>query len=935
MNTSRPQDDYPGGPLRERVKELECLRAVVGLLDAPGASLEETLQAVADVIPSGWQYPDLCRARIKVRQAVYATAGFVETKWIQRVPLRALGQPVGALEVGYIGSVSARREDVFLLEEKKLLEIIAGRLGRLIEDRERLLPDGEGRAPAEASAKRGADWEVILDLLRETDPLLYKRILRRLMNHLHWQGMPGVQGLLHHFAPDFYGADNGADRDENQPLPRHSVASLEKVFEEALWIASLAMTDRDLTALIKQWVRQDKLNFFMAAMEKREISLLEIKEIVNRFCRSTREDEQALSTADDRQARIALIRRFLSEWLQFIHIARDHMSIHDFNRVLARVTGPSQGTGRLGGKSAGMVLAEHILRKKAQGDPAIGEFRVPESWFLTSDGLLDFIHYNFLEDLQSFKFSPIEEIRHNYPYLEQVCKQSYFSPEMMAQLKLILEDAGEGPLIVRSSSLLEDSRGSAFSGKYRSLFLANVGTKEERLAALTDAVAEVYASIFNPDAIQYRSERGLLDYYEEMGVLIQRVVGCRVGKYFFPAFAGVAFGNNDFRWSPRIKREDGVLRMVTGLGTRAVDRLSSDYPMLISPGQPGIRVNITPEQIVHYSQKYIDVINLETRRFEAHAIEDVLAEAGEDYPLWDRLFSIYDGSTLRKASRAMTRLDRDPLVVTFAGLVENTPFLKQMREIMRVLEEAFGIPMDVEFAHDGTMLYILQCRPQSRPDEEERMVIPPGIPEGRKLFSASKFLTNARVAGIRTIVYVDPAEYAAVASHGDMVAVGDAVSRLNALLPRRSFVLMGPGRWGSRGDIRLGVKVTYSDINNAAMLIEIARKVGRYVPDLSFGTHFFQDLVESNIYYLALYPDEEGNVFARDFFLGSPNQLGELLPEYEHLARVLRVIDVPTVSGGLEMSVVVDADNELGLGFLAEPAAKRGGPERLSGSFPE
>jgi pyruvate, water dikinase len=924
MRENRSPADIPGGALRERVKELECLQRIVALLETPGLSSEKILQGVVDSIPSGWQYPDLCRARIKYRQAVFFSAGFGETRWIQRVPLRSRGAAVGLLEVCYFENVSSRREDPFLLEEKKLIELIANRLGRLIEDWEGAIPPYGSSVIVESSAKHKTDWEVILDLLRETDPLLYKRILRRLMNHLHWQGVPGVQGLIYHFAPELFGADPDSGRDENQPLPRHSVASLEKVFEEAIWIASLALTDRELTALIKQWARQDKLNFFMVAMEKREISLLVIKEIVNRFCRSTREDEQALSQSDDLQARIALIRRFLSDRLQFIRIARDHMTVHDFNRVLSRVTGPSQGTGRLGGKSAGMVLAEHILRKKAQGDPAIGEFRVPESWFVTSDGLMDFIHYNFLEDIQSFKFSPIDEIRHNYPYLEQVCKQSFFSPEMMAQLKLILDDAGEGPLIVRSSSLLEDSRGSAFSGKYRSLFLANVGTKEERLAALTDAVAEVYASIFNPDAIQYRAERGLLDYYEEMGVLIQRVVGRRIGKYFFPAFAGVAFGNNEFRWSPRIKREDGVLRLVVGLGTRAVDRLSNDYPMLISPGQPGIRVNVTPDQILHYSQKSIDVINLETRRFETHPIEDLLKDVGEEFPLWDRLLSVYDGSTVRKANRVMDDLDRDAMVVTFAGLIESTPFIKQMREIMRVLQEAFGIPMDVEFAHDGMVLHILQCRPQSRLGEEEPVAVPNWIPEKRKLFSATKFLTNARIGGIRTIVYVDPDEYAAIASHGDMVAVGDAVSRLNALLPRRTFVLMGPGRWGSRGDIRLGVKVTYSDINNSAMLIEIARKVGNYVPDLSFGTHFFQDLVESRIYYLALYPDEDGIIFSRDFFLGSPNSLPDLLPEYEHLANVLRVIDVPAVCGGYEMCVVVDADSEMGLGFLSEPGKKCG-----------
>ena len=94
--------------------------------------------------------------------------------------------------------------------------------------------------------------------------------------------------------------------------------------------------------------------------------------------------------------------------------------------------------------------------------------------------------------------------------------------------------------------------------------------------------------------------------------------------------------------------------------------------------------------------------------------------------------------------------------------------------------------------------------------------------------------------------------------------VGRAVGRLNKLLPKRQFILIGPGRWGSRGDIKLGVPVTYSDINNSAMLIEVARQKGNYLPDLSFGTHFFQDLVEASIRYLPLYPDDPEIAFQED-----------------------------------------------------------------------
>ena len=924
MAKSRPASELPSGPLRERVKELQSLECIVALLETAGLSSHKILQGVVDCIPTGWQYPEFCRARIKYRNAVFHTEGFLETRWMQRVPLRAKGVTVGSIEVCYFENVSTRREDPFLLEERKLIELIGNRMSQLIEEWESLIPGCPPGLPAgEGGLKPKVEWQILIDLLRETDPMLYKRVLRRLMNHLHWQGVPGVQGLLLQTAPEAYARGTDSLRDENQPLPVQSVETVDKALEEGLWIASLALSDKELSALIKQWMRQDRLNFFMVAIEKRDISLVEIKEIVNRFVRSTRSDEQALSRSDDLQARIALIRRFLSERLEFIRISRDNMTVHDFGRVLFHVAGPSQGTGKLGGKSAGMLLAEHILGKKARTNAAIGDFRVPDSWFITSDGLIDFIHYNFLEDLQSFKFSPIDEIRNNYPYIEQVCKQSFFSPEMLGQLRIILDDMGEDPLIVRSSSLLEDSVGTAFSGKYRSLFLANTGPKEERLAALADAIAEVYASIFNPDAIQYRSERGLLDYYEEMAVLIQRVVGTRVGRYFFPAFAGVAFGNNEFRWSPRIRREDGVLRLVAGLGTRAVDRVGNDYPVLVSPGQPGLRVNVTPEDIVHYSQKQIDVLNMETRRFETHDIDDLIREVGTDLPLWDKILSVFDGSTVRKASRALNHPVRDKMVVTFAGLVESTGFIKQMREIMRVLREAFGMPMDVEFAHDGRHLNILQCRPQSRVEDEASVAIPINIPDERKLFSARKYVTSGQIVGIRTIIYVDPEGYSQLSSQSDMAAVGDAVSRLNARLPRRSFILMGPGRWGSRGDIRLGVKATYSDINNTAMLIEIARKVGNYVPDLSFGTHFFQDLVESRIRYLALYPDESGNIFAQPFFRGSANSLPDLVPEYEYLAPVINVIDLPAVTGGLELQVVMNADAELALGFLTEPKPEK------------
>ena len=181
----------------------------------------------------------------------------------------------------------------------------------------------------------------------------------------------------------------------------------------------------------------------------------------------------------------------------------------------------------------------------------------------------------------------------------------------MQTLKILLDDLDQVPIIVRSSSILEDRSQSAFSGKYKSLYLANQGTKQERLDALVDAILEVYSSQYNPDSFQYREQRHLLHVSEKMGVLIQEVVGTKVGPYYMPLFAGVAFSENPLCWSPRITKEGGLVRIVMGLGTRAVDRVNNDYPLLFSPENPGFKINQSPSDVRHYSQKYVDVMNLE------------------------------------------------------------------------------------------------------------------------------------------------------------------------------------------------------------------------------------------------------------------------------------------------------------------------------------
>jgi hypothetical protein len=355
------------------------------------------------------------------------------------------------------------------------------------------------------------------------------------------------------------------------------------------------------------------------------------------------------------------------------------------------------------------------------------------------------------------------------------------------------------------------------------------------------------------------------------------------------------------------------------LGTRAVDRVSDDFPILAAPGQPGLRVNVSTDEVIRYSPKMMDVINLETGVFETIEILSVLKEYGRQYPDINKLISIIDHDSLRQPLSLMIDFQNDPIAFTFEGLFSRTPFLKQIHALLKILQIHFNHPIDIEFACDGKDFYLLQCRSQSYSADSKPVEIPRDVDPTQVVFTAKRHISNGVVPGITHIVYVDPRKYSEMSERMEMLNVGRAVSRLNKLLPKRGFILMGPGRWGSRGDIKLGVSVTYSDISNTAALIEIALKSGDYLPELSFGTHFFQDLVESSIRYLPLYPDDYGVVFNHEFLLTSTNLLSELLPDMAHLSDVIRVIDIPRSTRGQVMQILMNAETSEAAAILGIP----------------
>ena len=919
--------------LKERVKELNCFYRITRIVNDSKLSIDEALQKIVELIPSAWQFPDITCVRIVLdKRKEFKTENFKKTKWTLESNLVIDEKKIGALEIYYLEEKPITDEGSFLKEERRLIDAISGVVGKFIEERrikeeldqqrrrldlvEKIMKAEEKEAEVKSKIpQKKHDWEVILDLLVKTDPRTLLRITRKMTYYLYRIENEKVTNLLNKIAPSFDSDSSAIDwRGIHMPNQRQDLDALVTIQKEIFEIAKESIPAEDISNLFANWMKQDKARPLLLQSQKTGIPLVEIAAELNRFFDQP-DAEITISPEDQMSIKTALIRRFFTERLEYVNVAKMFFDVADFDFLLEHVVGPAQGTGKLGGKSSGVLLAEKIIKEEMKKDEVLKNIAFPKSWYLTSDSILSFIHYNDLDEVSHVKYLDPIEIRQEQPFLEQIFKHSSFPYEIVEGLRRIILDFKDRPIIVRSSSLLEDNFGYAFSGKYKSLFVPNLGTEEERLHALMDAIAEVYASTFSPDPIEYRRERGLLDFNEEMGILVQEVVGTQVGPYFMPTFAGVAFSRNEFRWSPRISREDGMIRMVPGLGTRAVDRMGNDYPILISPKRPSLQVNPLVEEKIKYSPRFMDLINLETGMIETVDAVKFFREHADDFPKLSDIVSIHESGRLYPPN-VLFNPEKADMVVTFSNLFEKSDFLEKIKRILFLLEEKINTPVDVEFACDGKNLYILQCRPQSQSRGIERKPVPKDIPEDRKIFSTKKYVTTGQIENIEYIVYVVPEEYTNLTKREQMQKVAKIISELNAKLPKRKFILMGPGRWGSKGDIKLGVPVRYGDINNTAMILEIAKEKGGYIPELSFGTHFFQDLVESNIRYLPLYPDQGEDLFNEKLLLESDNKLTDVLPSYKNFEEVVRVVKISEIIPGGTLAVVMDGEANEALAYL-------------------
>jgi len=753
-----------------------------------------------------------------------------------------------------------------------------------------------------------------------SQPHLAEHIHRALLILLHSRGIVTVDAIhdrarSHRTRP----APAEVTEDNVQIAARWNETEKRLVQEITREEAARALTPDEIDDLINLTVKREEAQTLEEIANLSTVSFGLIAERVRAFC-DLPKGQTRIPESEALAVRVALIRHFISDQLEFIGLAKRQLTIRDFGDLVDRVVGTDSGIGRIGGKAAGLFLAERILRRAQREDPDAPSIpiRSPESFFLRSDVIEQFLEHAGLVEFQSHKYKSIDEIHNAYSMILEVFKNAEFPPQVVPHLAAMLERVGPHPLIVRSSSLLEDRFGAAFAGKYRSVFLINQGDFQTRLGELLGAIAEVYASTLHADPISYRRKHQLLDYDENMAVLIQKVVGTRYRHYFLPAWAGVGFSLNEYRRNPRIRPEDGLARIVFGLGTRAVDRVSADWARMIPLGMPTVRAEVKATDILRYSQREVDVLNLRDNRMESLPLTELLEE-GEEFPGLDQVVSVVDHGFIRRPVGAHVFEDPADLVVTFDRFTHDSSYPAFLRWVLQRLEAAYGCPVDIEFAHDGRDFYLLQCRPQAVRGTDEEVRVPGDVPSARRIFSAHRDIDSGSVHGIEFVVLIDPRDYNRTASSERKLGVARVVRLLNEQLIERRFALIGPGRWGTR-DLRMGVRVGYADISNTCMLIEIARPVGGFVPEVSFGSHFFQDLVESRIRYLALYPEDEGNLFNEEFLHDSPNALPRLLPELADYADVVRVIDVAQAGGGLLLNVDMDGEAQEALGYLAPPS---------------
>jgi pyruvate,water dikinase len=582
-----------------------------------------------------------------------------------------------------------------------------------------------------------------------------------------------------------------------------------------------------------------------------------------------------------------LLRMAISRDERILRLAEKYLNFQDIISMKKRII----GTGLIGGKSLGMLLAGAIIRKNKAS--LAGMLEPHDSFFVGSDVFYTFVVRNglwWIREQQKDQETFLEDAEQ----ARQRMLAGIFPENIVQKFSAMLDYFGQSPIIVRSSSLLEDNYGNSFAGKYDSIFCANQGTRQQRLDDFLLAVRTIYASTMSDDALAYRASRGLLEGDEQMALLVQRVSGGIYGDYFYPQVAGVGLSYNPYVWNKEIDPEAGAVRLVFGLGTRAVDRSDDDYTRVIALNAPERRVESNFDSVRRYTQRRVDILDLSANQFASQDFSEVVRKS--------------DGSSLamfasidKDMERFAERTGREILpswFLTFDKLINETDFVQTMRTVLETIEEAYEYPVEMEFTTNfpndgGYQMNIVQCRPFQVKGGGQISEPPSILSEDLVLETHGAVIGQSRLEVIDHIIYVVPSLYGELPlqERYQVARIIGQITRYGETKNWGKVMLLGPGRWGTSTPF-LGVPVNFSEIRSISILCEIVAMREGVVPDVSLGTHFFHELVEQDILYLAHFPDREDNYMDNLFFERLPNRLPELFPDQKDLADVIRVLDL-------------------------------------------
>ena len=563
-------------------------------------------------------------------------------------------------------------------------------------------------------------------------------------------------------------------------------------------------------------------------------------------------------------------------------LIKSNFTPEDYFEVHSRMV----GTGMIGGKACGMLLSRKIVENHR---PDIFErFEPHDSYYIGSDVFYAYIVDNGFWDLR-IKQRTEEGYFTLAGEFEKKIMEGKFPTGIEAEFRRILDYYGNDPVIVRSSSILEDGFGNAFAGKYESVFCGNQGDPEERLQKFEEAVKIVYASTMSMSALDYRKRRGLDKRDEQMAILVQRVSGSRYEGFFMPCTAGVGYSVSPYRMGSE-KPKSGMLRLVMGLGTAAVDRRTGSYPRLVSLDAPTKVLSTDMSDRQQFSQRIVDAISADTNDVEGFDAMNIC----KSVPRY--LKNMIYSHNYETESRLRERGDwRDVLFITCDGLTKNEQLMTDMRDILELIQTHYEYPVDTEytinFAPDGSyVIDLLQCRPLQLTAEGDKITVPDGV-DNRRILLETKGVSMgfSREIAIDGVVYIDPILYYQM-PYRRKYEIKEALSQVNWRFRNQGkhLLLLTPGRICTSSP-ELGVPSGFSDISEFSVIAEVSESKVGYIPELSYGSHIFQDLVEAGILYTAVFEKESTIAFSPDLlkeFADVTNGVTELADDIKGVLRV-------------------------------------------------